>query len=70
MLNRQYLIKAFYAGAITFLGGWLAVLQAPGAEGVAQASWVAIGLATLVSVGGVLGLQAAPKTVATGIKSD
>jgi len=63
-----YAIKAVYAGAITFLGGLLAVLQVPGADGITSASWVAIGLATLVSVGGVLGLQAAPKTVATGIK--
>ena len=64
----QYLTKAIYAGAVTFLGAWLAVLQVPGAEGVTQASWIAIALATLFAVGGVLGLQAAPATVATGIK--
>ena len=67
MFTIPYLIKALYAGAITFLGALLAVLQVPGAEGITQASWVAIGLATLVSVGGVLGFQAAPASVATGI---
>ncbi len=61
----QYLIKAIYAGVVTFLGTLLAVLQS--ADSVSGESWVVIILATVVAVGGVLGLQAAPATVATGI---
>jgi hypothetical protein len=68
MFTWQYLVKALYAGAITALGGVLAVMQVPGAEGITAASWVAIGLATLVSVGGVLGLQATPASVSTSVK--
>jgi hypothetical protein len=67
-MNWQYLIKGLYAGLITFLGALLAVLQVPGAEGITAASWVAIGLATAVSIGGVLGLQSAPATVSTSVK--
>ena len=69
MLNFQYLIKAVYAGVVTFLGTLLAVLQSTD-SGVSTESWVVIILATVIAVGGVLGLQAAPATVATGIKSD
>lgn len=65
----QYLIKALYAGAVAFLGALLAVVNVPEANGVTLASWIAIGLATLFAVGGVLGLQAAPATVATGISN-
>jgi len=61
----QYLIKAIYAGVVTFLGTLLAVLQS--ADSVSGESCVVIILATVVAVGGVLGLQAAPATVATGI---
>ena len=64
----QYAIKGLYAGLITFLGALLAVLQVPGGEGVTLASWIAIALATAVSVGGVLGLQSAPATVSTSVK--
>ncbi len=67
-MNWQYLIKGLYAGAITFLGGVLAVLQVPGAEGITLASWVAIALTTLVSLGGVFGLQLAPASVSTSVK--
>lgn len=66
----QYLIKALYSGLVTFLGAVLAVLQVPNAEGITQSSWVAIGLATVLAVGGVLGLQSAPASVATGVKSE
>ena len=66
----QYLIKALYSALVTFLGAVLAVMQVPNAEGITAASWIAIGLATLLAFGGVLGLQATPATVSTGIKSD
>ena len=62
----QYLAKAFYAGAVTFLGAVLAVLQS--SDVIETASWVAIALATLLSIGGVLGLQAAPASIATSTK--
>ena len=68
MFNIPYLIKALYAGAVAFLGALLAVLQVPEADGITAASWVAIGLATLFAVGGVLGLQSAPAKVATSIR--
>ena len=68
MFTWQYLIKALYSGLITVLGAVLAVMQVPGSEGITAASWIAITLATLISVGGVLGLQAQPATVSTSIK--
>ena len=64
----QYFLKAAYAGIVTFLGSLLAVLQVPEAVGVTSASWIAIALATVIAIGGVLGLQAAPAKVATSIK--
>ena len=67
-MNWQYLIKGVYSGLIAFLGGVLAVLQVPGAEGITGASWVAIGLATVLAVGGVLGLQASPASVSISTK--
>ena len=63
----QYFVKAIYAGVVTFLATTIGVLQA-GSEGIPLESWLVIGLATVVSVGGVLGLQQAPATVATSIK--
>lgn len=66
MFTWQYLVKALYAGVVTFLGSLLAVMQS--ADVIAGSSWVAIALATVVAVGGVLGLQLAPATVATGVK--
>ncbi len=63
----QYVTKAIYAGVVTFLGTTIGVLQA-GSGGIPLESWLVIGLATVVSVGGVLGLQAAPATVATSVK--
>lgn len=62
-----YLIKALYSGVITFLGTLLGILQA-GDGAISGESWVVIILATVLAIGGVLGLQAAPKTVATGVK--
>lgn len=67
----QYYAKAIYAGLVTFLGSLLAALQAGGEIGIGDlstAAWVTIILATIVAIGGVLGLQAAPATVATSVK--
>jgi len=67
-----YYVKAAYAGIITFLGALLAALQAGEAIGISDlttASWITIALATILSIGGVLGLQAAPANVATSVKS-
>lgn len=68
----QYAAKAIYAGVITFLGALLAALQAAPEVGFAltSAAWITIILATIVAVGGVLGLQAAPSSFATGIKAN
>ena len=66
-----YYVKAIYAGLVTFLGSLLAALQAGSEIGVAdlsQAAWITIVLATVLAVGGVLGLQAAPASVATSVK--
>lgn len=62
-----YYVKAIYAGLVTFLGSMIGVLQA-GSGGISVESWLVIFLATVVSVGGVLGLQAAPASVATSVK--
>jgi len=67
----QYFAKAVYAGLVVFLGSLLAALQA--GEGVeisdlGTAAWVTIGLATVIAIGGVLGLQAAPASVATSVR--
>ena len=69
-MNWTYLSKAVYAAVVTFLGALLAAMQAAPDIGFAlsAASWVTIILATLVSLGGVLGLQSAPASVATSIK--
>lgn len=66
----QYAAKAIYAGTVTFLGALLTAMLASPEIGFALsgASWVTIALATVVAVGGVLGLQAAPATVATSVK--
>lgn len=70
----SYYTKALYAGVVMFLGGLLTAMQA-GAESIgineiSQAAWVTIVLATIVSMGGVLGLQAAPASVATSIRKE
>lgn len=62
----QYYVKAVYAGLVAFLGALLAVLQV--GEGITAAAWVTIALATVLAVGGVLGLQAAPPSVSTSVK--
>ena len=67
----NYYIKAIYAGLITFLGALLASLQAApdiGFSDLSSAAWLTIVLATVISIGGVLGLQSAPATVATSTK--
>ena len=66
--NLAYAAKALYAGLVTALGGVLAVLQVPEAVGVTAASWVAIGLAKVIAIGGVFGLQNAPASVSTSTK--
>ena len=73
MWTWQYLVKAIYAGGVTFLVGLQASLLAvpdTGISDVTTAAWVGIGLGTLVASGGILGLQAQPATVATSIKAD
>ena len=71
-MSFNYYAKAAYAGVITLLGAVLAALQAGTADlgfgDLGIASWITIGLATLLSVGGVLGLQAAPASIATSVK--
>jgi hypothetical protein len=68
----NYYIKAAYAGLVTFLGSLLAALQAGtealGLGDLGTASWITIVLATIITVGGVLGLQAAPASISTSIK--
>jgi len=68
----QYYVKAIYAGVVAFLGGLLAVLQVGeniGIGDIGTAAWVTIVLATIIAVGGVLGLQVAPASVATSVRS-
>ena len=65
-----YYVKAAYAGLVTALGSLLAALQA--VEGIeigdlATPAWVTIILATVLAIGGVLGLQAAPAKVSTSV---
>ena len=70
-MDWAYLTKAIYVGVVTFLGSLLAALQAVpdvGISDITTAAWITIALATIIAVGGVLGLQAAPATVATSIK--
>jgi hypothetical protein len=60
-----YYVKAVFAGGVAFLGTLgVAIAEA----GVSGPEMVAIALATLLAVGGILGLQAAPATVSTSIK--
>ena len=69
----QYLAKALYAGAVAFLGPIVTLLLADDKLGFGDVSlgvWGSALLFAIIAFGGVLGLQAAPATVATGIKSD
>jgi len=69
----QYFVKAVYAGLVTGLGSLLAALQVSDDLGISDlgtATWVTIGLATLLAVGGVLGLQNAPSSVSTSTRSN
>ena len=67
----SYYTKAVYVAVVTFLGSLLAALQAAPDLGIGDlttAAWITIVLATIVAAGGVLGLQAAPATVATSVR--
>lgn len=66
-----YYVKAIYAGVVAFLGALLAALLAVEGTGISDittAAWVTIALATVLAIGGVLGLQAAPANIATSVK--
>lgn len=71
-MNLPYYVKAIYAGVVAFLGSLSAALLAGGEEigigDISTAAWVAIILTTVLAVGGVLGLQAAPANIATSKK--
>ena len=60
-----YYVKAIYAGAIAFLTG-LGVAVAE--NGVTYQEGIAVALATLLAVGGILGLQAAPAKYSTSTR--
>ena len=65
----QYAAKAIYAGVVMFLGSVSAILIGDiGFADITSGQWVAIALATVVAVGGVFGLQAAPSSVATSVR--
>ena len=72
-MNFTYYVKAAYAAVVTFLGALLAALQAApdiGFGDLSSSAWITIVLATFIALGGVLGLQAAPATVATSVKTN
>ncbi len=68
----QYFVKSVYAGLVTGLGALLAALQVGEADlglgDLGTATWITIGLATILAIGGVLGLQAAPARVSTSVR--
>jgi len=66
----QYAAKAVYAAVVALLGGVATILVDPemGFGDIAAGQWMVIALATVVAFGGVLGLQAAPQTIATSVK--
>ena len=65
-MQLPYLVKPVYAGVVAFLGGLgIAIAE----NGISGPEWVAIALATTLSIGGILGLQEAPATVSTSIRS-
>lgn len=68
-MSASYFTKAVFAGLVTFLGA-INVLLTDGSvlRDITQGQWVGVGLATIVVVGGVLGLQEAPKTIATSVR--
>ena len=69
--NLAYAAKALYAGAVTFLGAVGAILVGSdtiGFSDITSGQWITIALATLVALGGVLGLQNAPASVSTSVK--
>ena len=63
----QYFVKAVYAGAVAFLGSLLTGMQAGELTGIV---WVTISLATVLAIGGVLGLQAAPASIAVSVPKE
>jgi len=65
----QYAAKAIYAGVVMFLGSVSAILIGEvGFGDILPGQWVAIALATVVAVGGVFSLQAAPSSVSTSTR--
>ena len=65
----SYFTKAIFAGLVTFLGAVNVLLNDGGIfKDITQGQWVGIVLATIVVVGGVLGLQEAPAKIATSIR--
>ena len=72
-MTLPYWTKPLYAGIVAFLGSLLAALQALEDGGIGDintAAWITIALTTILAVGGVLGLQAAPAKVATSVRAD
>ena len=69
-MNWQYLVKAAYAAAMSFLGGVGAVLVAPdmGFSDISAGQWVVIATFTLGAFGGILGWQQAPASVSTSVR--
>ena len=71
-MNLPYYVKPIYAGIVTLLGSLLAAMlagtEAVGVGEISQAAWVSIVLATVIAIGGTLGLQSAPASVATSVK--
>ncbi len=65
-MSIQYYVKAAYAGVVAFLGGLLVAIAE---AGISSQEWITIALATTLAVGGILGLQKAPPTVSTSVRS-
>lgn len=71
-MNIPYYVKAIYASVMAFLSGLLSALlaidEAAAIGDITTAGWIVIILATLAAGGGILGLQAAPASIATSQK--
>ena len=60
----RYTAKALFAGVVALLGPLITAFTTDGVDTFAdltQLSWLTIGLATIVAVGGVFGLGNGPK---------
>ena len=65
----SYLAKALFAGAVTFLGTMITAFTTDGVDkfsDLTTLSWLTIGLASLVAVGGVFGLSNGPEPARGG----